>query len=161
MNLCTICYHPMIDSIDGDNRAGNVVAAAYGVSAQALRRHRRGGHVVPHAGGMSPPPGVPPAGAHNSSTTPLEALLRQRDQLDSTDITSLSPAMRIATWAERRRTEESIAKLQPPEVTVTASMRELQAMSDMATVIDEVLERHHEVRAEVAVALAAWKKETR
>lgn len=122
-----------------------------GLTRHVIDAHYKRGHVPPASTSAPVIPVAPRTG------DPLADLIAQRDALGAIDATTLSPAMQMAVFQERRRTSVEIAKLAPRDVPETASVRELRVMEEMAIVVDGVIERHPDVRAEVARALAAWK----
>lgn len=153
--MCRACRSAQVEEIDALLRDGRLSRREIGRRV-GLGRGSIDGHVG--RGHVAPAPLSLPVAPVASTGDPLADLTAQRDALNAIDAATLSPAMQMALYSERRRTAESMAKLAPRDVPESASVRELRVMEEMAVVIDGVLERHHAVRAEVAAALAEWKQ---
>ena len=112
MSQCTVCRSPLMTAANSMIVAGmqaTVIATHTSLSEQALRRHRRAGH-VPTASVAVTPTFIRPDGPVDVAAD----LTAQRDVLNAIDITTLSPSTQMALFAERRRTAEALSKVLPP-----------------------------------------------
>jgi len=111
MNVCSVCSHADRSQIDAAlaTLSASVVASRYGVGDQAMRRHKRNGHIVGAPSNAKSTSGTAPGGSND----PLSIMQEALDRLRSMDPGNISPAAQVARIDAIRRTSESIAKQSP------------------------------------------------
>jgi len=155
MVTCTVCKSPHKAALEADLAAGKSelgTSKRYGVTRGALRRHVGNGHVVgvaPKRDRQTIPDGL--------DIDPVASLQEQLNQLYGVDTQDWSPAQIDRLHEQRRRVAESLSRARPPADLEGPAAAKLKRLEEMVRVQDEVLERHPEVRAEVAAALRAWR----
>ena len=150
-NQCHVCIHPRREAIDlmiGTGRPIRRIAADFGVVYGSLLRHHRNGHV------QSSKPSLPSPTPRGSD--PLANLRADLELVNAMDPTQMSPSAAMGLFAERRRLNEAVARLDPPMVTPP----EVPSVAKFIELLEDVVSRHPEERERFMTAWKAYKKET-
>jgi hypothetical protein len=153
VNACTVCRSDRVAEADAMLAAGRTLADVVrvtGLDRQALGRHRKHGHVVP--------PPAPPSllSPMPRGTDPLANLRADLELVNAMDPSQMSASAAMALFAERRRLNEAVARLDPPVVTPP----EVPTVAKFIELLDDVISRHPEEREKFMTAWKAYKKET-
>jgi hypothetical protein len=145
---CTICNNEEVGLIDASVESGhmtlNRVAHRFGISIDALTRHRAKGHVMGkgvETPAYQPPP--PDPDADDTATMRREAL----NLLRSLDPSKLGPSMLISRVNAIRLMSEAIDAADPPSRT-EIDVHEIPGYDAMMGDWFLLLEKHPEIRAE-------------
>jgi hypothetical protein len=159
---CTICNHPQrleIDTALASRATYRAIARQYGVSKDALSRHKRNGHIAEHIAKAAQKKEIKEAtalkgvlvGAEEKTVAEAETLLQQVTTLKTRAIAILDNAEKEGTreaclaLSEVRRTLEFLAKITgelqdgKPAVNVTVNLLQSPEFKQVLVVLDEEL----------------------
>ena len=152
---CGVCASPQLPAVDAWLQAGKPVlgaAKAFGISRGSIRTHVSLGHVpqTPVSAPAFPTTGL-------ADVDPVVALQTRLNQLHATDTSTWSPAQIDRHNEQIRRTAESLSRMKPPTDLEGPNTRKLKALQELFDAQNEVIDRHPEIRSEVADAIRALK----
>jgi hypothetical protein len=150
---CSVCRHPQVAVIDdllrARKRSWRNLAAAFGLGDKAIGRHFRA-----HVGGLDVPrqaqnaPGRLPAaeastsqpGASDDPTAdPADVLRRQLTYLDGLDLSDLSPAQRVDILESRRRTADSLSRVEPSSSNLAVRVVDVDGLGELIGDLHELM----------------------
>lgn len=152
---CGVCASPQLTAVDAWLQAGKSVLGAekaFKISRGSLRTHVRLGH-VPQTQVQTP--AFPTSGLED--VDPVVALQTRLNQLHATDTSTWSPAQIDRHNEQIRRTAESLSRMKPPTDLEGLTTRKLKVLQELFDAQNEVIDRHPEIRKEVADAIRAVK----
>ncbi|HXG26537.1 MAG TPA: hypothetical protein VNL94_06770 [Candidatus Binatia bacterium] len=171
---CSVCHHPQLLAIDDLLRAGRPyrrIAMQFApLGEKAIGRHAQG-HVVfrdgprgpqtTHTGrsGRNEPPASPGA-SDDPTVDPADVLRRQLAYLDGLDLDALSPAQRVDLLEARRRTADSLSKIEPAEPTGAVKVADVEGLADLLHRMHEGLKPWPEAREAMAAIWREYRVET-
>jgi transposase-like protein len=158
VNRCETCASPLVAQADALVVADASIASIarrLGLSKQSLARHVRNGHVAPRPPAEPARPADEPEAGEAPERSLAEELKAQLRDLNAIDAAKLSASARIDLFESRRRTVESLARVEPPRPATSVGWREVQGVPEMLAVLVGVVDRHPDVRDELAAAMGA------
>lgn len=170
MNSCSICG-PGADRAknrvaDELIRSGSQslakIADSLGLGREAMKRHRRNGHVAP-GGPRTTATASEPAGQALSSPAPSgDATVAQGDgspldlmrgivaKLGAVDETTLSQSAQVAHFNSYRQAVEALAKMEGPTPTATVTVAEVDGLAELFSMMHERLKEFPGAREAMA-----------
>jgi hypothetical protein len=146
---CSVCLHPDHETADAQLRVKasyRSVAKRYGLSRDAVRRHVISGHVPPEP--VEESTTTPdPTGPYN----PIDALRADLALVNGMDPATMSATAAMALFAERRRLNVELARLDPPVV----SPPETPTVAKFLEVVTAAVEEHPEIGRRI---VSAWRE---